>query len=396
MANALARLNRHPEAATYFRIVNALRPGHPFSENTLSTSLALAGEYDESVRHFRNAVSLEPTNAWSRHNLVLALARNGRVAEAQAECRRELERNPENHLAYHALGKLFSDSNRYDDAISMLKKATELKPNDIGMRCNLGELLRTTGRNAEALAAFQEAIELRVASVLAHIARAVVLPNSAATRKPSQNTHGSSGNSIRPSGADAEPGGPPAPPYIDARVELIEPLIRLGRFKQADAAAQIALELPDLDRPRLQAMRRQREICRRLAPLEANLTTILAENDQPPDLAAHRALAEWCYQYGGLPAAAVRLFESVLLRQPSLAEDLQTQDRFHAACAAALAGSGHGADVAKLTDQERSSTAQEGIGMAEGRPERSAQANRPGQGRCSGESCRRRAWLARE
>jgi tetratricopeptide (TPR) repeat protein len=154
--------------------------------------------------------------------------------------------------------------------------------------------------------------------------------------------------------ADAEPSDRPAPPYIDARVELIEPLICLGRFKQAEAAAQIALELPNLDQPRLQALRRQREICQRLAPLEANLTAIIAENDQPPDLPTRRALAEWCYQYGGLPAAAVRLFETVFLNQPSLAEDPQFQDRFHAACAAALASSRHGSGVAKLSDPERS------------------------------------------
>jgi hypothetical protein len=43
MANALVRLNRHSEAATYFRIVNALRPGQPWFENTMGASLALAG-----------------------------------------------------------------------------------------------------------------------------------------------------------------------------------------------------------------------------------------------------------------------------------------------------------------------------------------------------------------
>ena len=169
MANALVGLNRHSEAATYFRIVIALRPGYPWLENSLGTSLALAGEYDESVRHFRNAVLLQPTNAWSHYNLVLALTQNGRVAEAQAECRRELERNPKNHLAYYALGKFFWDSNRLDEAITMVKKASELKPNDAGIRCNLGELLRTTGRNAEALAAFQKTIEIQAASAYAHI-----------------------------------------------------------------------------------------------------------------------------------------------------------------------------------------------------------------------------------
>src|SRR5262249_42496644 len=60
------------------------------------------------------------------------------------------------------------------------------------------------------------------------------------------------------------------------------------------------------------------------------------------------ALAEWCLKHKRLTVMAADFYTSVLAAQPSLADDLEAGHRFAAACAAALAGCGVGADAGKL------------------------------------------------
>jgi tetratricopeptide (TPR) repeat protein len=54
-----------------------------------------------------------------------------------------------------------------------------------------------------------------------------------------------------------------------------------------------------------------------------------------------------------LTVRAAGFYASVLAAQPSLADDLEAGHRFHAACAAALAGCGVGADAGKLDERRR-------------------------------------------
>jgi hypothetical protein len=90
-----------------------------------------------------------------------------------------------------------------------------------------------------------------------------------------------------------------------------------------------------------------------LAPtaLEAGLPALLEGTAQPVDAAEQRDLAALC-RYKRLYAAAVRFYAAAFAAQPKLADDLQTQDRYNAACAAALAAAGQGADAEKLGSAE--------------------------------------------
>jgi tetratricopeptide (TPR) repeat protein len=127
----------------------------------------------------------------------------------------------------------------------------------------------------------------------------------------------------------------------------------LGRFKEACAATEKAFGLANLNEFERQALRSRLSICQQLAPLENRLSAILAGKDQPTDVATLSRIADWCLKYARFPATAVRLFEGAFATQPSLAENVQSQDRFRAACAAAQAGCGFGDDAPGLTDQER-------------------------------------------
>src|SRR5262249_49504854 len=80
---------------------------------------------------------------------------------------------------------------------------------------------------------------------------------------------------------------------------------------------------------------------------------LLAGRPPGAEVAAQRALAEWCLHHGRRPAAAAKGYAAALLAQPSLAGDLEAGNRFDAACAAALAGCGVGKDAGELEDGTR-------------------------------------------
>ena len=322
MAIALSRNHRYAESGTYLRIVNALRPSSLF-ENRLGIALNLAGEFDESVGHLRAAVAQEPTNMDYRWNLALALGRAGRFGEAQVECRRALEVDPNNYLTYQALGIMFWDRKRFAEAVPMFQKAIERAPNVPALRCSLGMALFAAGRHAEALTAFQEHINQEQTCLDGHRGAGQCLARLGRHDEAIAEFLWVI-RELDPAKKRADVDPRDSVRYSDARVGLTESLVCLGRFKEGSTAAARALELPALAEPRREVLQRQLNICQELAPLETKLPAVLADNDQPADVATRRALAEWCYKYRRLPAAAVRLFDGLFLKQPSLAKNLQT------------------------------------------------------------------------
>jgi hypothetical protein len=60
-----------------------------------------------------------------------------------------------------------------------------------------------------------------------------------------------------------------------------------------------------------------------------------------------------CQEYKGLYLAAFRFYRDAFAEQPTLANDLQRQHRYDAACAAALAGGGQGKDADQTDVKER-------------------------------------------
>jgi serine/threonine-protein kinase len=83
-----------------------------------------------------------------------------------------------------------------------------------------------------------------------------------------------------------------------------------------------------------------------------NLPAFLEGNYQPRDNDERLALLGVC-QFKGLPWAAARLYTEIFAADPKLAEDVRAESRYRAACCAALAGCGRGADGANLSATER-------------------------------------------
>ena len=71
--------------------------------------------------------------------------------------------------------------------------------------------------------------------------------------------------------------------------------------------------------------------------LTGGLPAVLQGEDRPRDAAEGLAFARLCYDQGR-HAAAARLWAEALAADPKLGDDRQSQHRYNAACAAALAG----------------------------------------------------------
>jgi tetratricopeptide (TPR) repeat protein len=237
----------------------------------------------------------------------------------------------------------------------MYRRAADLDPKDPRPTCNLGMVLGGQGHFAEAETAFRKTVELEKDSVRGHLGLGFVVQE--------QGKHLEAINELRWVLRELDPIRKPHDSdlidgidgkYLTAANTLVRSLLCLGRFDEARLAAQRSLELSYTNETMRQPVRRQFEIARQLTPLEDRLPYLLTGQDIPPDLATQRALAEWLYEYRRLPVATVRVAEACFAKQPALVDNLEAQDRFRAACAAALAGCGLGKDADGLTEDEKS------------------------------------------
>src|SRR5262249_54425778 len=127
--------------------------------------------------------------------------------------------------------------------------------------------------------------------------------------------------------------------------DLAHELLRKEDFAAARAAYQrcheVSAKHPTWQRRSVEWMRRTERLAR-LAPRAA---AVLQGKDRPAD-ADEQLLFAFLYQLKSrrLWAASARFWVEAFAAQPAWAEDLVVADRYSAACAAALAGCGKGAD----------------------------------------------------
>src|SRR5262249_28702080 len=103
--------------------------------------------------------------------------------------------------------------------------------------------------------------------------------------------------------------------------------------------------------PLREQARRLRRLCERLTILDARLAAVLRGTEKPANAAEQMEFTRLCILKKHF-AAAARFFRDTFAADPKLTEDVPG-NRYDAACAAALAGCGHGRDVDRLDDKER-------------------------------------------
>jgi hypothetical protein len=102
--------------------------------------------------------------------------------------------------------------------------------------------------------------------------------------------------------------------------------------------------------------------CERLVELDGRLPAVLGGQEHLTNTAERVAFAQLCQTpCKKLFAAATRFYGDAFAGDPKLAEDLSAHHRYHAACTAALAGSGQGNGAKTLNDKDRARLRQQAL-----------------------------------
>ncbi|MGO9470464.1 MAG: tetratricopeptide repeat protein, partial [Isosphaeraceae bacterium] len=225
----------------------------------------------------------------------VALYAQGKPEQAVTELREALRLKPDSFEAHNGLGAILCDVRHdYDGAIVHFRAALRLRPNAAAVRHNLGAAFTMQGKVEEGIAEFRAAIRLEPDDVQAHNHLGVTLRSR-------------------------------------------------GEFTEAIAELRKARDLAKTDAALARQIEQDLIATEQQALIAARLPTVLSGKRKPADAAESLGFARLCYDRK-LHGASARMWTDAFQAEPKLAGDMQAGNRYNAACAAALAGSGQGKD----------------------------------------------------
>ena len=232
-----------------------------------------------------------------------------------------------------------------DEAIACYEKAIKLDSKLARAHVNLGNALFRKGRKDEAIARYHNAIALDPKYAAPHhnlgralygkgqVDEAIACYHKAIALDPKDaNAHGALGLAF----------------------------LGKGRYAEARDASARALALLPANHPLRAYASRQLQECGRLLKLEARLPRLIQGEEQPASARESLDVAQMCV-LKKMHAAAARFSATAFAADAKLADDLQAQHRYNAACSAALAAAGQGEDAAKLDAKERTRLRQQAL-----------------------------------
>jgi eukaryotic-like serine/threonine-protein kinase len=286
---ALERKGYWPLAVLTFQDALEVDPQLAAAHCNLGAIQAGSASVDEAIDHYRQALRSDPDCARAHHLLGIALVAKGRFEEADDDYPESVK--PLNKFRGPAL----------DEAMAGYKQAQDCDP------------AWTPARNTLRIAPQDEA---RLKEAVDHYRQAVRIE----------------------------------PYFAWCHGALGQALLARHEFTEAEAEIRRGLDLVP-ERERFHAnLVDQLWRCQRLRVLEGRLPAVVQGKDKPAP-ADCLDVAELCFVQKHY-ATAARLYAEALAATPQLTDDLRAGHRFNAACAAALAGAGHGDDVAGLGEPE--------------------------------------------
>jgi tetratricopeptide (TPR) repeat protein len=304
MAKVLAQDNEQSweEAIRFYTAALAVRPQSPAVYFHLGHALRRKGAREEARDAYRQAIRLRPDCSAAHVAFGDVLAESCANDEAVAAYRRAIELEPNHPATWDRLGVVLMNQRKLAEAITAFRQAIKLKPDFAGAHHHLGKALHLTGKLDEAVSAFRQAIRLQPDLIGTFSSLGHALADQGKLEEAMDAYH------------SALKTDPPSE---------VDPLFGLGRV----------FHLKGMHEEAIRAFRRAAQLM--------------------PDRADYHAALAAALKDAGRPAASAEAYRKAFTLQPGLADNLRQGDRYQAARAAVLAGSGQGKDAGDLNAAQR-------------------------------------------
>jgi serine/threonine protein kinase/tetratricopeptide (TPR) repeat protein len=324
-------------AARAFRKTIELNPNYYETYAALATVLQKRKDLPGAIKLLHKAIELNPSDAKLHYSLGVFLEDGKDLPGSKKAYHKAIELDPKDAEAYLNLSSVLYKEQDLPGTIRASRKAIELKPDYALAYVNLGSALLGQKDLTGASKAFHKAIELDPQLAIAY--------NNLGAALRLQNDLAGAAKHIRKA-LELDP------QYAPAHYNLALVYLHQGEIAQAVASMKQAEKWFPISDPRRAGITQQIKLLQRLAPLEGKLDSILSGKEQPASNAERAEYAALC-QLKQLTLTSARFYEQAFAAEPKLADDLETDHRYNAACSAALAAAGQGKDADKLSDQER-------------------------------------------
>jgi serine/threonine-protein kinase len=339
LGKLLAEQRRWQEAIGCYRAARAVRPDLGVA---LASVFRVIGEVGEAEAILRELTARDSDNPELHFYYGIALRDQKKLAEAVAAYQKAIDLKPDLTEAYVNLGNALCVQKKLAEAVAAYHKAIDRKPDYAEAYNNLGVALRDQKKLDEAVAAYQKAIALQPDLALAYynlgnglreqkqLTEAVVAFRKAIALQPDY-----------------------SPAYHNLGLAL--------RQQKKLAEAVTAFRKADQLLPNHPIIRNNLRVTEQWLELDRRLPALLAGKAKPRNPQQQIELALFCSTYKEHYQAAVRFFTDAFRAEPKLADNLNAQHRYNAACATALAAAGKGQDAGKLDDKERARLRQQAL-----------------------------------
>jgi tetratricopeptide (TPR) repeat protein len=384
LAYTYFRLGRLKQAEAECLQAIHLKPELSGAYNDLGHVQEWQGRLTEALASYDEAIRLKHPRAWVHVNRAVVLRELHRPAESEAACRTAIEAEPGLATAHYQLGLALEAQNKLPEALAAYEATLRADHGYAEAQNNIGVVLWKQGKYAQSEEAYRKAIRFNPTLPEAHaaLARALVTTGEPIRLNPTL-PEAHAGLALALLQQDRLPEAEAAareaitlrPEDALAHFTLGEILRKRGQQEKAiapyrdalrlqpdltNAANNLALMLADLGRfdESLQVVRQHPQLgakcvarAERLVALDRRLPQVQSGKDKPSD-AEQIEFADVCC-CRKLYGAATEFFRAAFAANPNLVKDPGAGHRYLAACAAALAAGGEGADAGGLDAQKR-------------------------------------------
>lgn len=270
---------------------------------------------------------------------------NGSVTEQLRWFQAAAAAAPEFPAAHINMGNALALNDQFDAAMTCYNKAIELDPLIAGSHLSLALALYDQGQVGEAIASYQRALYFEPSNAETHVALARALDDIGQMNEAIAEFQ---------KAVELDPDSPG--PFF----QLGDLLKTQGQFSESQAAIQrghaLGLNQPNWMIPSSDLVRH----AELMVAMDSKLPAFLNGVFEPADAMERTTLAEVCIARK-LYHTAAGLYVTAFTLAPELADDPESEHRYNAVRAVALATTGPGEDAARLDDKEKTRLRQQGL-----------------------------------